>query len=101
MPFQFLSPSCRGTPARFGSRSPTARKEVLVMGRARGYKRSDKAGEGIGYDLNYYAHTAVRSDGSPELETAKWQLLSTHLRNVARLAERLTAAHLPAHSSAL
>ena len=58
------------------------------MGRARGYKRFDKAGQRIGYDLNYYAHTAVRSDAKPDLETANWQLLSTHLRNVAELAKR-------------
>jgi CRISPR-associated endonuclease/helicase Cas3 len=37
----------------------------------------------------YYAHTAVRADGTPERDTAKWQLLSTHLRNVAELAKRL------------
>ena len=38
--------------------------------------------------MEYYAHTAVRSDGTPDLDTAKWQLLSTHLRNVAELAKR-------------
>jgi CRISPR-associated endonuclease/helicase Cas3 len=38
--------------------------------------------------VNYYAHTAVRSDGTPERDTANWQLLSTHLRNVAELAKR-------------
>jgi hypothetical protein len=37
---------------------------MLVMGRTRGYKRFDKVGEGIGQDVNYYAHTAVRSDGT-------------------------------------
>jgi CRISPR-associated endonuclease/helicase Cas3 len=38
--------------------------------------------------VEYYAHTAVKSDGTPDLDTAKWQLLSTHLRNVAELAKR-------------
>src|ERR1017187_3799609 len=81
-------PSLGSLPAPFCSCTPTPRKEVLVMGRARGYKRFDKAGQRIGYDLNYYAHTAVRSDAKPDLETANWQLLSTHLRNVAELAKR-------------
>jgi CRISPR-associated endonuclease/helicase Cas3 len=58
------------------------------MERARGYKRYDKVGEGIGYYVNYYAHTAVRSDGTPDRNPANWQLLSTHLRNVAELAKR-------------
>ena len=39
-------------------------------------------------EVNYYAHTAVRSDGKPDPDTAKWQLLSTHLGNVAALARR-------------
>jgi hypothetical protein len=60
----------------------TAGEEVLVMGRARRYKRFDKIGEGIGQDVNYYAHTAVRPDGKPDPNPANWQLLSTHLRNV-------------------
>ena len=47
------------------------------MERPRGYKRCDKVGEGIGYYVNYYAHTAVRSDGTPDPNPAKWQLLST------------------------
>ena len=58
------------------------------MGQARRYKHFDNVAEGIGHDLNYYAHTAVRSDGTPDLDTANWQLLSTHLRNVAELAKR-------------
>ena len=37
--------------------------------------------------MNYYAHTAVRPDGTPDPDTANWQLLSTHLRNVAELAK--------------
>jgi len=36
--------------------------------------------------VNYYAHTAVRPDGKPDPNPAKWQLLSTHLRNVAEKA---------------
>jgi hypothetical protein len=54
------------------------------MGRARGYKRFDKVGEGIGYDVNYYAHTVVRSDGTPERDTARGELLSMHL-HITRL----------------
>ena len=38
--------------------------------------------------MEYYAHTAVRVDGKPDPDTAKWQLLSTHLRNVAEQAKR-------------
>ena len=38
--------------------------------------------------MNYFAHTAVRADGKPELDTANWQFLSSHLRNVAELAQR-------------
>lgn len=38
--------------------------------------------------MEYYAHTAVRADGKLERDTAKWQLLSTHLRNVSELAKR-------------
>ena len=38
--------------------------------------------------MNYYAHTAVRPDGKPDPNPANWQLLSTHLRNVAGLAKR-------------
>ena len=43
--------------------------------------------------MNYYAHTAVRSDGSPELETAKWQLLSTHLRGANNRAKEPAPAY--------
>jgi CRISPR-associated endonuclease/helicase Cas3 len=39
--------------------------------------------------VEYYAHAAVRADGKPESNTAKWQLLATHLRNVAELAKQL------------
>jgi hypothetical protein len=43
--------------------------------------------------VNYYAHTAVKADGAPDLDTAKWQLLSTHLRNVAALAKGFAQPH--------
>jgi CRISPR-associated endonuclease/helicase Cas3 len=58
------------------------------MERTQGYKRFDKAGRRLGHEVSYYAHAAVRSDGTPDLVTANWQLLSTHLRNVAELAKR-------------
>ncbi len=58
------------------------------MRRVRGYNRFDKAGKGIGHEVSYYAHTAVGSDGTPDRNPANWQLLSTHLLNVAKLAER-------------
>jgi hypothetical protein len=61
------------------------------MRRARGYKRFDKARSRLGHEVNYYAHTAVRSDGKPDPNPANWQLLSTHLRNVAELAKRFAA----------
>jgi len=51
------------------------------MERARGYKRFDKAWKRLGHGMNYCAPTVVRSDGTPDLDTAQWQLLSTHLRN--------------------
>ena len=38
--------------------------------------------------MNYYAHTAEGPDGRPERDQARWQLLSTHLRQVADLAKR-------------
>jgi CRISPR-associated endonuclease Cas3-HD len=38
--------------------------------------------------VEYYAHTAVRPDGTPDLDTANWQLLSTHLLKVAEQAKR-------------
>ena len=41
--------------------------------------------------MEYYAHTAVRADGKPDPDTVKWQLLSTHLRNVAEMAQRFAA----------
>ena len=39
--------------------------------------------------MNYDAHTAVNIDGMPYPDTAKWQLLTTHLRNVAALVSLL------------
>jgi hypothetical protein len=35
--------------------------------------------------VTYYAHTATRSDGPPDPDILRWQLLRDHLRNVARL----------------
>jgi hypothetical protein len=43
---------CRGI-RRTRWREVTARKEVLVMRRAWGYKRFDRVGERIGQDVNY------------------------------------------------
>ena len=31
----------------------------------------------------YYAHTATRSDGSPDPDQSHWQLLDDHLNHVA------------------
>ena len=76
-----------GVAARAGCRSRTTRNSVLVMGRARGYKRFDKAGTRLGHEVNYYAHTAVRLDGAPDQNLANWQLLSMHLRGVNYLAK--------------
>jgi hypothetical protein len=39
----------------------------------------------------YYAHTATRTDGTPDPNPERWQLLSTHLRNVADVAEKFAA----------
>ena len=36
---------------------------------------------------NYYAHTAATADGANDSNQERWQLLSTHLRNVANLAK--------------
>jgi CRISPR-associated endonuclease/helicase Cas3 len=38
--------------------------------------------------VNYYAHTAELPNGERDLDVSRWQLLSTHLRNVAELAKR-------------
>ncbi|HEU0008557.1 MAG TPA: hypothetical protein VFT34_01950 [Verrucomicrobiae bacterium] len=35
----------------------------------------------------YFAHTATLPDGKPDRDQGHWQLLSTHLRNVAHLAK--------------
>ena len=37
---------------------------------------------------SYYAHTATQPDGTNDPNTERWQLLATHLRNVAELAEK-------------
>lgn len=39
----------------------------------------------------YYAHTAELPDGKPDPDRNRWQLLSTHLRNVAGLAKQFAA----------
>ena len=52
------------------------------MGRAGCYKRFYEARTRLGHEVNYYAHTAVRSDGAPDPNPANWQLLSSHLGHV-------------------
>jgi hypothetical protein len=43
--------------------------------------------------MNYYAHTAEDEEGKPLPESSgKWQLLSAHLSNVARLAKEFAIA---------
>lgn len=39
----------------------------------------------------YYAHTATRSDGTPDPDQRNWQALETHLRNVAQRAGEFAA----------
>ncbi|HOC55101.1 MAG TPA: hypothetical protein PKI20_05735 [Verrucomicrobiota bacterium] len=56
------------------------REKTLVIRWRGDYKRGGKASSGPEHEVNYYAHTAVKSDGTPDPDTAKWQLLSTHLR---------------------
>lgn len=41
--------------------------------------------------MNYYAHTATLSDGTPDPNPKHWQLLTAHLRNVDDLAEKFAA----------
>jgi CRISPR-associated endonuclease Cas3-HD len=41
--------------------------------------------------MAYYAHTAVRADGSPDPDESHWQPLADHLRNVAELAAGFAA----------
>ena len=41
--------------------------------------------------MNYYAHTARDSDGTPDCNPAHWQPLSSHLHNVAVLAKQFAA----------
>jgi len=67
--------------------SRLGQREKTLVSRWRGdYKRCGKARNGPEHEVNYYAHTAVKPDGTPDPDTAKWQLLSTHLRNVGALA---------------
>ncbi|MFA5264354.1 MAG: CRISPR-associated helicase Cas3' [Opitutaceae bacterium] len=41
--------------------------------------------------MNYYAHTADRSDGTPDPDESRWQPLRDHLVNVAELAAQFAA----------
>jgi len=41
--------------------------------------------------VKYYAHTAVSPDGTNDPNEERWQLLSTHLSNVASLAKQFAA----------
>ena len=41
--------------------------------------------------MNYYAHTAETATGEPDPNKSRWQLLSTHLSNVAACAEQFAA----------
>lgn len=41
--------------------------------------------------MNYYAHTAETATGERDPNKSRWQLLSTHLRNVAERAEQFGA----------
>ena len=41
--------------------------------------------------MAYYAHTANGPDGKPDTDQRHWQPLSTHLRNVATLAQQFAA----------
>ncbi len=52
------------------------------MQRLGDYKRCSRIGSRLEPKVNYYAHTAVRADGKPELDTAKWQLLPISLLSV-------------------
>lgn len=56
------------------------RKEILVTRWAWTYKRCHKVRTGPEHEVNYYAHTAVKSDGTPDSDKAKWQLLSMRSR---------------------
>ena len=53
------------------------------MQRGESYNRCDRIGRKPEHGVNYYAYKAVRADGAPEADTAKWQFLSRHLRNVS------------------
>src|SRR5881397_1774759 len=49
----------------------------------------------------YFAHTATLPDGKPDPDQDHWQLLSTHLRNVAQLAKEFaTPFELASEASA-
>ena len=44
--------------------------------------------EAVKSAAKYFAHTATLPDGKPDPDPDHWQLLSTHLRNVAQLAKQ-------------
>jgi len=55
-------------------------KECLSWGGLGVTNGPTRLDEDLRHEVNYYAHTAVRSEGTPDRNPAKWQLLSTHLR---------------------
>lgn len=53
--------------------SPRGQREKTLVSRWHGdYKRCDTARNGPEHEVNYYAHTAVKVDGTPGLDTAGW-----------------------------
>src|SRR5206468_844089 len=61
-----------------------AETSVLPM-EARAEKEAVKSVKSV---AKYFAHTATLPDGTPDSGEGHWQLLSTHLRNVAQLAKQ-------------
>ena len=41
--------------------------------------------------MKYYAHAATLPDGANDPNKERWQLLSTHLRNMADVVEKFAA----------
>jgi len=70
-----IGPTC-GKPKSEPARPPRSAKEMLVSLPGRDYKRCGKVRKDPEPKVNYYAHTAVKSDGTPK--PARGQLLSTH-----------------------
>jgi hypothetical protein len=50
------------------------------------YKPYRRVGRKPEHKVEHYAHTAVRADGKLDRDTAKWQLLTTHLRKLTEEA---------------